>query len=88
MEVLPGQDGMIHISELADFRVEQVEDVDLQRDAQTELKVDSKTVAIASKTKPARAPTQNKNKKKTKNTREEEQGSKKKRNQQTAPERA
>ena len=27
MEVLPGQDGMIHISELADFRVEQVEDV-------------------------------------------------------------
>ncbi|MED6299291.1 MAG: polyribonucleotide nucleotidyltransferase [Verrucomicrobiota bacterium] len=27
MEVLPGQDGMIHISELADFRVEKVEDV-------------------------------------------------------------
>ena len=27
MEVLPGQDGMIHISELADFRVEQVEDI-------------------------------------------------------------
>ncbi|MDA7681759.1 polyribonucleotide nucleotidyltransferase [Verrucomicrobiales bacterium] len=27
MEVLPGQDGMIHISELADFRVDQVEDI-------------------------------------------------------------
>ncbi|MCL4169105.1 UNVERIFIED_CONTAM: hypothetical protein GTU68_053726 [Idotea baltica] len=27
MEVLPGKDGMIHISELADFRVEKVEDV-------------------------------------------------------------
>lgn len=27
MQVLPGKDGMIHISELADFRVEQVEDV-------------------------------------------------------------
>ena len=27
MEVLPGQDGMIHISELANFRVEQVEDI-------------------------------------------------------------
>jgi len=27
MEVLPGKDGMIHISELADFRVNQVEDV-------------------------------------------------------------
>ena len=27
MEVLPGKDGMIHISELADFRVGQVEDV-------------------------------------------------------------
>jgi polyribonucleotide nucleotidyltransferase len=27
MEVLPGKDGMIHISELADFRVERVEDV-------------------------------------------------------------
>ncbi len=27
MEVLPGRDGMIHISELADFRVKEVEDV-------------------------------------------------------------
>ncbi len=27
MQVLPGKDGMIHISELADFRVKQVEDV-------------------------------------------------------------
>lgn len=27
IEVLPGKDGMIHISELADFRVEKVEDV-------------------------------------------------------------
>ena len=27
MEVLPGQDGMIHISELSDFRVDRVEDV-------------------------------------------------------------
>ncbi|HUF62280.1 MAG TPA: polyribonucleotide nucleotidyltransferase [Verrucomicrobiales bacterium] len=27
MEVLPGKDGMIHVSELADFRVERVEDV-------------------------------------------------------------
>ena len=27
VEVLPGKDGMIHISELADFRVDQVEDV-------------------------------------------------------------
>jgi polyribonucleotide nucleotidyltransferase len=27
MEVLPGKDGMIHISELADFRVNQVEDI-------------------------------------------------------------
>ena len=27
MEVLPGKDGMIHISELADFRVNDVEDV-------------------------------------------------------------
>ena len=27
MEVLPGKDGMIHISELADFRVKEVEDV-------------------------------------------------------------
>ena len=27
MEVLPGKDGLIHISELADGRIEQVEDV-------------------------------------------------------------
>jgi len=27
VEVLPGKDGMIHISELADFRVEKVEDI-------------------------------------------------------------
>ena len=27
MQVLPGKDGMIHISELADFRVKTVEDV-------------------------------------------------------------
>jgi len=27
MEVLPGKDGLIHISELADFRVNKVEDV-------------------------------------------------------------
>ena len=27
MEVLPGRDGLIHISELADFRVNRVEDV-------------------------------------------------------------
>jgi polyribonucleotide nucleotidyltransferase len=27
VEVLPGKDGMIHISELADFRVKEVEDV-------------------------------------------------------------
>ncbi|MCX6907737.1 MAG: S1 RNA-binding domain-containing protein, partial [Verrucomicrobia bacterium] len=27
VEVLPGKDGLVHISELADFRVRQVEDV-------------------------------------------------------------
>ena len=27
MEILPGKDGMVHISELADYRVPSVEDV-------------------------------------------------------------
>jgi len=27
VEVLPGKDGMVHISELADFRVNKVEDI-------------------------------------------------------------
>jgi polyribonucleotide nucleotidyltransferase len=32
VEVLPGKDGMVHISELADFRVNRVEDVVKQGD--------------------------------------------------------